>query len=238
MTVWEDILAKLTAELIIKIIEELGQGDINNVECELADRVKIKATEDMAGEGWKYGFLVVILGKIKYDAVIGNPVVQWTTSEDTRGYGKTIQAKDPSFDWSKGEKKGRKVIEYKKFMGSVEESIRTFMLQVVDELYLEALKEEYISCGGWRPFEMIKHLHIKISKVTNKDKVQLKKEVFITWEQPQVLSAYLKQIDKSQKQLLKWNVKVSYDNIVIHVIDQMYESDLFSEETIIKWEEL
>ena len=29
----------------------------------------------------------------------------------------------------------------------------------------------------------------KISKVTNKDKVQLKREVFITWEKPQVLPA-------------------------------------------------
>ena len=55
------------------------------------------------------------------------------------------------------------------------------MLQAVEESYLEALKEDEIGYGGWTIFEMIKHLQIKISKVTNKDKVQLKKEVFIKW---------------------------------------------------------
>ena len=31
----------------------------------------------------------------------------------------------------------------------------------------------------------------------DKDKVQLKKEIFIIWEQPQILSAYFKQKDKA-----------------------------------------
>ena len=57
------------------------------------------------------------------------------------------------------------------------------MLQAAEELHLEALKEEYIGYGEQTPFAMIKHLQIKISKVTNKDKVELKKEVFISWEQ-------------------------------------------------------
>ena len=65
------------------------------------------------------------------------------------------------------------------------------------EFFLEALKKEYIWYGGQTPFEMIEHLQIKISKVTNKDKV------FITWEQPQVLYAYFKQINKAQKQIAK-----------------------------------
>ena len=67
-------------------------------------------------------------------------------------------------------------------------------------------------------------MQTKISKVTNKDKVQLKKEVFITWEEPQVLSAYFKQVEKARKQLTKWNVKVSDNSIVIYVVDQMYNS--------------
>ena len=72
---------------------------------------------------------------------------------------------------------------------------------------------------------MIVHLQTKRRNMTNKDKVQLKKEVFITWEQPHVLSAYFKQIEKARKQLTKWNVKVSDDDIVIHVVDQMYKSN-------------
>ena len=55
---------------------------------------------------------------------------------------------------------------------------------------------------------MIKHLQTKISKVTNKDKVELKKEVFTMWKQPQVPS-----------------------------VDQMYRSDWFSEKTRKTWEE-
>ena len=40
-----------------------------------------------------------------------------------------------------------------------------------------------------------------------------------------------------RKQLTKWNVKVLDDNIVIHVVDQMYESNWFSEDTMTTWEE-
>ena len=61
----------------------------------------------------------------------------------------------------------------------MEENIRMLLLQVVKKLFLEALKEEYIGYGCRKPFEIIEHLQIKISKVTNKDKVQLKNEVFI-----------------------------------------------------------
>ena len=61
--------------------------------------------------------------------------------------------------------------------------------------------------------------------------------MYITWKQPQVLSAYFKHIDKACTQLANWNVKVNNDDILIHVVDQMYESDWFSEDTMTKWEE-
>ena len=97
-------------------------------------------------------------------------------SRNLGGYDNNIQAKDTAFDRSKSEKKhARKVIEYKMFLG-LEESLRMLILQVVWEPYLEVLKEEYIGYGSRTPFKMIKHLRTKISKVTNKDKVQLKKK--------------------------------------------------------------
>ena len=77
------------------------------------------------------------------------------------------------------------------------------------------------------PHEITMHLQTKISKVTNKDKLKLQREVFVAWEQPQVLLAYFKQIEKAKKQLAKWNVSALDDNIIIYVVDQMYESDWF-----------
>ena len=161
------IMANLMADPIMKIIRESSQGNINTVEQKLAEKVaKIKTTEDVAEKGRKFGFLVVVLGRKKYDTVIGNPAVQWVTLKGPRRYNETIEAKYSSFNQSKGEKKhARKV-----FLG-VEESIRTPLLQVVEEPYLEALKEEYIRYGRRTPFEMIEHLWTRISKVTNKDTV-------------------------------------------------------------------
>ena len=46
------------------------------------------------------------------------------------------------------------------------------------------------------------------------------------------------QTEKAQSQLAKWSMKVSDDDIVIHVIDQMYNLDWFSKETMTKWEEI
>ena len=42
---------------------------------------------------------------------------------------------------------------------------------------------------------------------------------------------------KVKKKLVKWNVTVLNDDIVIYVIDQVYESDWFSEESMTKWKE-
>ena len=53
----------------------------------------------------------------------------------------------------------------------------------------------------------------------------------------QVLLTYFKQIEKAKKQIAKWNVTMLDDDIIIHVVDQMYESDWFSKETMTKWEE-
>ena len=69
-------------------------------------------------------------------------------------------------------------MKYEKFLG-VKESLQMLILQAVEGPYLEALKEDYIGYEGRTPFKMISHLHLKINKVANKDKVQLKKEVFI-----------------------------------------------------------
>ena len=69
------------------------------------------------------------------------------------------------------------------------------------------------------------------------DKLQLKKEVFIAWEKPQVLLVYFKQVEKAKKQLAKWNVAVLDDDIIIHVVNQMYESDQFSKDIMTRWEE-
>ena len=70
----------------------------------------------------------------------------------------------------------------------------------------------------------------------NKDKAQLKKDVFINWEQPQVLSMYFKQIKKARKQLQKWSVNVSDNDIIVRIVDQIYKSDWFLENTMTKWE--
>ena len=61
MTIWEDILAKLTAEPILMIIGELGQGDMDFQEAMLTKQAaKIMTTEDMVEKGCKYGFLVLV----------------------------------------------------------------------------------------------------------------------------------------------------------------------------------
>ena len=82
---------------------------------------------------------------------MGNKTVQWTTPEYPRGDDNIIKANNIAFDRSKSEKKhARRVIKYEKFLG-VEESLHTFILQVEEEPYLKALKEEYIGYRSRTP---------------------------------------------------------------------------------------
>ena len=103
----------------------------------------------------------------------------------------------------------------------MKESNQTLIILAEEEPFLKALKEDCIGHGRRMPFEMLKHLQ------TNK--VRLKKQVFMD---------YIKQINKAHKQLSKWNVTVSVDNLVIHINNQMYESDFFFLETMMTWEEI
>ena len=117
------------------------------------------------------------------------------------------------------------------------ESITSLILKAVGKPYLDALKEEYIGYDGILPSTIIHHLWSKISKVTNWDKATVKCEIFIPWEQPTVLSAYFQKIKKAKKKLEKWNVTASDDDIVIHVMEQMYDSNWFTEEHMTEWKE-
>ena len=68
------------ADPITKIVGESGQGDVNTLEQELAEKAaNIKNTKNVVEKGCKVGFLVVFLGKNKYGTVIGNLAVQWIT---------------------------------------------------------------------------------------------------------------------------------------------------------------
>ena len=145
---------------------------------------------------------------------------------------------DTIFARSKKEKTHtRKENENEKYLG-VTECIRGLILQSVEEPYLEALKEKYIGYDGLVPADMIHHLRSKISNVTNRDKAALKREIFLPWEQPTVLTAYFTKIKTTKKKLEKWNFKVTDNNIIIiHIVKQMYESNWFTEENMTKWEE-
>ena len=111
------------------------------------------------------------------------------------------------------------------------------ILQAVDESYLKALKEKYIGYDCILPTTMMYHLRSQISKVTNGDKAAVKRKIFIPWKQPTVLSAYFKKIGTAKKKLKKWNVTISDNNIIIHVVEQMYESNWFTKENMTEWEE-
>ena len=144
---------------------------------------------------------------------------------------------DTTFAQSKKEMTySRKEKEYEKYLG-VMESIRTLILQALHEPYLEALKKKYICHCGILPTTMIHHLRSKTSKFTSQDKTTVKCEIFISWEQPTFLLAYFKKIETAKKKLEELNVTVFVDDIVIHVMEQMYDSDLFTEGHMTKWEE-
>ena len=73
------------------------------------------------------------------------------------------------------------------------------ILQAVVEPYPEALKEEYIGHDSVLPTHVITYLQGRMSKVTKHDKAAGKREIFIMWEQPMVLSLYFKKIGEVER---------------------------------------
>ena len=156
--VWEDIITKLMAEPVTKIVGEPTQSEINLLENKLSEHAsKIKMSEDIVKQSKKYGFLIIIVGLTQYRTIIKNPWTVWNEPEDPGLYNNSIAAMDTTFAWSKKEKTHfRKEKEYEKYL-RVTESIQT-LLQAVDEPYLEALKQDYIGYDGVLPTTMIHHL--------------------------------------------------------------------------------
>ena len=135
MTVCENKIAKLMAEPVTRHWHSQ----------KTAERVaKIKTREDIVKQGKKYCFLIIVIRSSKYKTIIKNSQKEFNKPKDPGPYNNLIVAIDTTFAQSKKEKThSRKEEEYEKYLGIIE-SIHTLILQVVNEPYLEALKEEYI----------------------------------------------------------------------------------------------
>ena len=92
-------------------------------------------TKDIVKNGKKIGFLTILV----YQTIKKTRAI-WNESKDPSPYDNSIVPKDTTFARSKKEKTHTwKEKEYEKYLG-VTESIRSLILQTVEEPYLEALK--------------------------------------------------------------------------------------------------
>ena len=95
MIVCEDIIAKLTAEPMTKIDGKPTQSDINILKNKLAESTtKINTMKDIIEQGKKYGFLIIVVGLLKYRTIIKNPQTEWNEPEDPGQYDNSIVAMD------------------------------------------------------------------------------------------------------------------------------------------------
>ena len=148
MTVREEILAELTAEMVTKIDEEPRQGNIILLEQELAEKAaKINITEDVIKKGKKFCFLVVVSGQQKNGAVICNLTVKWGIPEDPTVTMNPSKPRTPCLIKVKARKHARSL---KCFL---EPKIQTVFIQAVKEPYIGALKNAILDMAGECPIK-------------------------------------------------------------------------------------
>ena len=187
--------------------------------------------------GGRHGHLKMILGGVKYRAVLNEPAV--AIAPVTRPNAAATIATGATAGAIEDARVAHKILWREFFLQQAIDSAGVAAIaRAVDEQYVAALKKDYVGFAGVTIYAMIKHLRTWY-KITNAQKLEIKARFETPWtETPEAhVSTYARQLDRRQAECLELEVAISDDDKILHFVGQMINSDVFDRKFIDDWED-
>jgi hypothetical protein len=190
-------------------------------------------------EGQKYGHLASVIPQEKYRIVITDAAWIHTAPADPGAYSAAALAAGGA-----AAQREQLVAEHKQLQSNyasylgVEEAGKELILYAVGDDALAPLKKQYIGFGDSTILTMLDHLRKKTAiKMTTAQKHEYKITGYNTpWDPTTSITAYFTMLDRFQISLGDRGISTSDDEKTMAAGAQMWNSEMFTEEQMLAWE--
>ena len=110
--------------------------------------------------------------------------------------------------------------------------------EAFDEAYFSTLKDELFGFAGQTVAAMLHHLDKQCLALTGREKKEKMDSINLEWNQDDDIETYFVKADKLEEELLlDYGITWPTSMKITQVIDQMYASNVFSEDDMMDWED-
>ena len=110
--------------------------------------------------------------------------------------------------------------------------------EAFDEAYFSTLKDELFGDAGQTVASMLHHLNKQCLALTGREKKEKMDTINLEWNQDDDIETYFVKADKLEEELLlDYGITWPTSMKITQVIDQMYASNVFSEDDMMDWED-
>ena len=235
MSTQEDFEAKLADATITRIDGDPTMHSYDRMFEELRPwATKLKT--DLFPQGDTYGFLAIICTDDEYGYFIKKDDYIFTMPEKPFDY--DVNIPDGFGETQRKLREAihrKKIIEYEKYL-AVTAKLRKVIEEAVPEEYLEDIKDDVVGFDMLLPYDMLQHVRSKIA-LTTSDIDEMKSTVFITWDATEsTLRKFINRMESGFKGCTRWKIVIPEQDLVQHLVKQVYASNIFEEKVMTDWE--
>ena len=127
--------------------------------------------------------------------------------------------------------------QYETFEG-YEAALKTKIEEAYDEPYLENLKNEIFGFSHVTVADMLTHLQSQCLALTTREKTQKLKDVLRKWDADEDVNTFFTKLDKLADELKdEYGIDWPVDLKTNHAVEQMYDSNQFTQDNMMDWED-
>ena len=199
--------------------------------------------------GSRFGFAAAVIKAPKYISLhnaaaaniagVADLAAGWTFVHPTRPkLYPTVAANASDNTRRKKEMEQKELVgEWDTFDG-YEEAHKMELIDAYDPAYLASLKHDIFGFSQVTVSEMLDHLESKCLALTNREKATKLDEAKIKWDQDDDIATFFEKLDKMEEELrddygITWPTQLK----ITHAIEEMYDSELFTEDHMMDWED-
>ena len=219
------ILGDITPEAIDDLEEELGA-------------ILVKCKSHHFPQGQKYGHLAVILGQERMRTIYADVAYTYDVPIDQGPYDTTIARNAGAGVRAEAEATHNRLNANSLVYEGVCTGTNDLIIYAVGEDAVAPLKKRYIGFGDTTPQEMITHLRTNVCvKMNMKEKDRYKTQGYAKpWDTSKNIITYFKELENFKEKLEARGIATSTAEMATAAVARMYDSNHFTEEQMIAWE--
>jgi regulator of replication initiation timing len=235
-TIKSDTLDQLRGQNLTKVIvHKPNAQDVDRWEDELSKMATLITARSIPG-GLELGLLSTVISEEEYQLEIEDENYEYNEPTDPGSYPELDGDEDDITVKRLEAEHKTKQDDFLKFT-AFKQYVQKQFGQCIDATWIEPLQRNRTGYAHVSPKQFLEHLRTDVAKLSTKEKNELKKQVYIDWNQPEDIETFFKRMEDLEWQVEKWDVTIDAQDMVNHAVLQMQDSNMFEVKFLRDWEE-